>query len=237
MSDPILRLENVSAYYGNLCAIRDVSFTIAPGETVCLIGPNGAGKTTLLKAISGVLDKVQGEIRYLGELAPRARPQQMVAQGLIQVPEGRQIFAGMTVAENIRIGGFKQRGTDQAAMVEHVLSIFPRLRERRDQLAGTLSGGEQQMLAMGRALMGKPKLLMLDEPSMGLAPLVVREIYREIAKLRDLGVTILLVEQNAKIALNIASRAIILSAGEMRYQGDSATLLGDKDLKSIVFGH
>ncbi|MEL3889399.1 ABC transporter ATP-binding protein [Ferrovibrio sp. MS7] len=237
MSDPILRLENMSAYYGNLCAIRDVSFAIAPGETVCLIGPNGAGKTTLLKAISGVLDKVQGEIRYLGEPAPRAKPQQMVAQGLIQVPEGRQIFAGMTVAENIRIGGFKQRGTNQAEMVEHVLSIFPRLRERRDQLAGTLSGGEQQMLAMGRALMGKPKLLMLDEPSMGLAPLVVREIYREIAKLRDLGVTILLVEQNAKIALNIASRAIILSAGEMRYQGDSAALLGDKDLKSIVFGH
>ncbi|WP_428249653.1 ABC transporter ATP-binding protein [Ferrovibrio sp.] len=237
MSDPILRLENVSAYYGNLCAIRDVSFAISPGETVCLIGPNGAGKTTLLKAISGVLDKVQGEIHYLGQPAPRSKPQMMVAQGLIQVPEGRQIFAGMTVAENIRIGGFKQRGTDQAEMVEHVLSIFPRLRERRDQLAGTLSGGEQQMLAMGRALMGKPKLLMLDEPSMGLAPLVVREIYREIAKLRDLGVTILLVEQNAKIALNIASRAIILSAGEMRYQGDSATLLGDKDLKSIVFGH
>ncbi len=237
MSDPILRLENVSAYYGNLCAIRDVSFAISPGETVCLIGPNGAGKTTLLKAISGVLDKVQGEIHYLGQPAPCSKPQMMVAQGLIQVPEGRQIFAGMTVAENIRIGGFKQRGTDQAEMVEHVLSIFPRLRERRDQLAGTLSGGEQQMLAMGRALMGKPKLLMLDEPSMGLAPLVVREIYREIAKLRDLGVTILLVEQNAKIALNIASRAIILSAGEMRYQGDSATLLGDKDLKSIVFGH
>jgi branched-chain amino acid transport system ATP-binding protein len=230
--EPVLALNKVSAYYGNLCAVRDVSLEIAAGETVCIIGPNGAGKSTLLKAISQVLQRVEGSISYRG-----MSPQKLVAQGLIHVPEGRQIFPTMTVEENIEIGAFAVDGGAKQADVEAALDLFPKLRERRRQLAGTLSGGEQQMLAMARALMGKPQLLMLDEPSMGLAPLVVNEIYRQVDLLRQRGVTILLVEQNARIALRNSDRALVIGSGEIRHQGRSADLLQGGAIASLVFGH
>ena len=235
--EPVLALDKVSAFYGNLCAVRSVSLAIALGETVCIIGPNGAGKTTLLKSISRVLARVEGSIRYRGAATAGVDPQKLVAQGLIHVPEGRQIFASMTVEENIEIGAFAVPGGAARADIETALDTFPKLRERRKQLAGTLSGGEQQMLAMARALMGKPRLLMLDEPSMGLAPLVVNEIYRQVDLLRQRGVTILLVEQNARVALRNSDRALVMGSGEIRHQGRSADLLQDGAIASLVFGH
>ncbi|MEO9228440.1 MAG: ABC transporter ATP-binding protein [Devosia sp.] len=232
----ILSLRHVAAYYANLCAVRDVALDIHAGETVCIIGPNGAGKTTLLKAISRVLNKVQGEIYYRGQSTLAMSPQQLVAQGLIHVPEGRQIFTSMTVEENIAIGAFAVPGGSHKEEVASALDLFPKLRERRRQMAGTLSGGEQQMLAMARAIMGKPKLLMLDEPSMGLAPMVVSEIYRQIDRLRGKGVTILLVEQNAHIALTNSDRALVMASGEIRHQGKSSDLLAEGAMASLVFG-
>ena len=234
---PVLVLEKVSAYYGQLCAVRDVSLRIAPGETVCIIGPNGAGKTTLLKSISRVLPRVEGSMHYRGASTRGMSAQALVARGLVHVPEGRQIFAAMTVQENIEIGAYAVPGGASAADSEAVLDLFPRLRERRRQLAGTLSGGEQQMLAMARALMGRPQLLMLDEPSMGLAPLVVAEIYRQVDSLRQRGVTILLVEQNARIALRNSDRALVMASGEIRHEGRSAELLEGGGIASLVFGH
>jgi branched-chain amino acid transport system ATP-binding protein len=235
--EPVLALDKVCAYYGNLCAVRNVSLEIAPGETVCIIGPNGAGKSTLLKSISNVLGRVEGSIRYRGVSTARMSPQKLVAQGLVHVPEGRQIFATMTVEENIEIGAFAAPGGATEPGIEAALDLFPRLRERRNQLAGTLSGGEQQMLAMARALMARPQLLMLDEPSMGLAPLVVNEIYRQVDMLRKRGVTILLVEQNARIALRNSDRALVMASGEIRHEGRSSELLGEGSIASLVFGH
>ena len=234
--EPVLSLRKVSAYYGNLCAVRDVSLEINTGETVCIIGPNGAGKTTLLKSISGVLPRVEGSIHYRGSSTTGVTPQQRVARGLIHVPEGRQIFASMTVEENIEIGAFAVPGGARKDEVDAALDMFPKLRDRRRQLAGTLSGGEQQMLAMARALMGKPHLLMLDEPSMGLAPMVVSEIYHQVDLLRSRGVTILLVEQNARIALRNSDRAVVMASGEVRHQGASAHLLEGGAIASLVFG-
>jgi branched-chain amino acid transport system ATP-binding protein len=210
--DSVLALDRVSAFYGNLCAVRDVSLDVLAGETVCIIGPNGAGKSTLLKSISRVLQRVDGKITYRGASTTGVAPQKLVAQGLIH-------------------GGASKEALDAA------LDLFPKLRQRRRQLAGTLSGGEQQMLAMARALMGKPQLLMLDEPSMGLAPLVVNEIYRQVDLLRQRGVTILLVEQNARVALRNSDRAVVMGAGEIRHQGRSADLLQDGAIASLVFGH
>jgi branched-chain amino acid transport system ATP-binding protein len=236
MSDAVLSVSKLCAYYGNLCAVRGVSFDVHPGETVCIIGPNGAGKTTLLKAISGMLGKVEGTIRYRDRVLAGTPPQARVQQGLIHVPEGRQIFAAMTVEENIEVGAYaRPRGASREEM-EPVLDLFPRLRERRRQLAGTLSGGEQQMLAMARAIMGRPRLLMLDEPSMGLAPLVVAEIYRQVDRLRHQGVTILLVEQNARIALKNSDRALVMASGEIRHEGRCADLLQGEAVADIVFG-
>ena len=234
---PVLTLNKVSAFYGNLCAVRNVSLEIAAGETVCIIGPNGAGKSTLLKAISRVLQRAEGTIAYRGASTTGVAPQQLVGQGLIHVPEGRQIFASMTVEENIEIGAFAVTGGATPQDIEAALDLFPKLRGRRRQMAGTLSGGEQQMLAMARALMGKPHLLMLDEPSMGLAPLVVNEIYRQVDLLRQRGVTILLVEQNARIALRNSDRALVMGSGEIRHQGRSADLLQGGSIASLVFGH
>jgi branched-chain amino acid transport system ATP-binding protein len=235
--EPVLVLDKVCAYYGKLCAVRDVSLEVAPGETVCIIGPNGAGKSTLLKAISHVLGRVEGSIRYRGASTAGVSPQKLVAQGLVHVPEGRQIFATMTVEENIEVGAFAVPGGATKPDIESALDLFPRLRERRKQLAGTLSGGEQQMLAMARALMAKPQLLMLDEPSMGLAPLVVNEIYRQVDLLRKRGVTVLLVEQNARIALRNSDRALVMASGEIRHQGGSSELLSEGSIASLVFGH
>ena len=239
MSDAVLNVDKVSAYYGNLCAIRDVSFDVARGETVCVIGPNGAGKTTLLKAISGTLAKTTGAVRYRGESTAGTSPESRVARGLIHVPEGRQVFTSMTVEENIEMGAYARRGqgSNLKADIEAALKLFPRLSERRKQLAGTLSGGEQQMLAMARAVMGCPQLLMLDEPSMGLAPLVVAEIYRQVQALREQGVTILLVEQNAKIALKNSDRALVIASGEIRHHAKSADLLKDGSISGLVLGH
>jgi len=237
MSDTVLSVDKLSAFYGNLCAVRDVSFDVARGETVCVIGPNGAGKTTLLKAISGTLAKATGSLHYQGESAMDLAPETRVARGLIHVPEGRQVFTSMTVEENIEMGAYSRHGSDLKADVEGALKLFPRLLERRKQLAGTLSGGEQQMLAMARAVMGCPKLLMLDEPSMGLAPLVVLEIYRQVQALREQGVTILLVEQNAKIALKNSDRALVIASGEIRHRANSADLLKDGSISGLVLGH
>lgn len=234
--EPVLSLRNVAAYYGNLCAVRDVTLDINSGETVCIIGPNGAGKTTLLKSISRILNRVQGDIRYQGKATASLSPQQLVARGLIHVPEGRQIFAAMTVEENIEIGAYAVPSGMRKDEVTASLEMFPKLRERRRQLAGTLSGGEQQMLAMARALMGKPHLLMLDEPSMGLAPMVVGGIYRQVDLLRRKGVTILLVEQNARIALRNSDRAVVMASGEIRHQGKSSDLLNEGAIASLVFG-
>jgi branched-chain amino acid transport system ATP-binding protein len=236
MHSPVLQLESVSAYYGGLCAVRDVNLTIDQGECVCLIGPNGAGKTTLLKAISGVLESTRGKVSYLGRDATRMTPRQRIAAGLIHVPEGRLVFSTLSVSENLKMGGYAHRGRDLAERIDRVLELFPRLRERRSQAAGSLSGGEQQMVAIGRALVGQPKLLMLDEPSMGLAPVVVAEIYREIRRLREMNVTVLLVEQNARLALEVADRALILGAGSVRRSGLSSDLRNDTDVRHMIFG-
>ena len=237
MSETVLSVDKVSAFYGNLCAVRGVSFDVARGETVCVIGPNGAGKTTLLKAISGTLAKTTGALRYQGESVMGMAPEDRVARGLIHVPEGRQVFTSMTVEENIEMGAYSRRGANLETEVEGALQLFPRLMERRKQLAGTLSGGEQQMLAMARAVMSSPQLLMLDEPSMGLAPLVVAEIYKQVRALREQGVTILLVEQNAKVALKNSDRALVIAAGEIRHHAKSADLLTQGSLSSLVLGH
>ncbi len=236
-TEAVLKLEKVSAYYGNLRAVRDVSLEVARGETVCIIGPNGAGKSTLLKSISRILSRVEGSIHYMGSSTAGISPQKLVARGLIHVPEGRQIFPPMTVEENIEIGAYALPQGATKEDTESALSLFPKLRERRRQLAGTLSGGEQQMLAMARALMGKPQVLMLDEPSMGLAPLVVADIYRQVAMLRERGVTILLVEQNARIALRNSDRALVMASGEIRHQGRSSELLNAGAIDAMVFGH
>ena len=237
MSEIVLGVDRLSAFYGNLCAVRDVSFEVARGETVCVIGPNGAGKTTLLKAISGTLTRTTGTVRYQGEPAMGVAPETRVARGLVHVPEGRQVFTSMTVEENIEMGAYARRAADLKGDVEAALALFPRLLERRKQLAGTLSGGEQQMLAMARAAIGRPQLLMLDEPSMGLAPLVVAEIYKQVKALREQGVTILLVEQNAKIALKNSDRALVIASGEIRHHAKSADLLKDGSISRLVLGH
>jgi len=237
MTEQVLSVNRLSAFYGKLCAVRDVSFDVAKGETVCVIGPNGAGKTTLLKALSGTLTKTTGAIHYRGRPAARTPAQTRVRHGLIHVPEGRQVFASMTVEENIELGAYARRSGDLPGNIESALKLFPRLRERRRQLAGTLSGGEQQMLAMARAVIGHPQLLMLDEPSMGVAPIMVAEIYKQVQALREQGVTILLVEQNAKIALKNSDRALVIASGEIRHQARSSELLKDGAIAGLVFGH
>ncbi|MEI5682609.1 ABC transporter ATP-binding protein [Mesorhizobium sp. CCNWLW179-1] len=237
MTDALLKLEKVSAFYGNLQAVRDIDLDVRAGELMCVIGPNGAGKTSLLKAISRTLTSVSGSIAYLGEATGRMSPQRLVSKGLIHVPEGRQVFAMMTVEENLRVGGYSRRGSDLGSDLEGIYNLFPRLRERRGQMAVSLSGGEQQMLVIGRALMGKPKLLMLDEPSMGLAPVVIKEIYKEIRRLKDNGITILLVEQNAKLALDVADHALIMSAGRAKFSGTAEDIRRDQSAQSLIFGH
>ncbi|GGC65012.1 ABC transporter ATP-binding protein [Chelatococcus reniformis] len=236
MPDPVLEIKGLSAYYGALRAIRDIDLSIAAGECVCLIGPNGAGKTTLLKAISGVLERTEGEISYLGRAATHLTPRQRISSGLIHVPEGRLVFSTLSVADNLRMGGYAKRGADLGERIDKVFELFPRLRERRRQPAGNLSGGEQQMLAIGRALVAQPTLLMLDEPSMGLAPVIVAEIYREIRRLREMNVTVLLVEQNARLALEVADRAVVLGAGVVRRQGSCRDLSQDSDVRHMIFG-
>jgi len=237
-SDPLLDVRHLHVAYGKVEAVHDISLTVARGSIVTVIGPNGAGKTTLLAALIGLLPS-HGGIAYLGGRADLLSVEQRVAGGLILVPERRELFAAMSVADNLELGGFhraRNRERGWRSTLEEVYERFPRLRERREQLAGTLSGGERQMLAMGRALMGKPKLLMLDEPSLGLAPLMVREIFRIVDELRASGVAVLLVEQNARAALQVSDYGYVLETGELALEGASADLAVNPRVAATYLG-
>jgi branched-chain amino acid transport system ATP-binding protein len=237
MADPFLRVEDLTVHYGAIRALRGLSFEVGAGEIISLIGSNGAGKTTTLHAISNIIRKIRGTVIFDGRDLSALPPDCIVREGLVQVPEGRRIFANLTVRENLEMGAYTRRNRqDIHGDMERVYKIFPRLKERRRQEAGTLSGGEQQMLAMGRALMTRPRLLLLDEPSMGLAPILVDEIFSVITEINQTGTTILLVEQNAYKALGIASRAYILETGELVKTGAAAELLGDDAVKSAYLG-
>lgn len=233
----VLSVEDIHVYYGNIHALKGVSLEAKEGEIVTLIGANGAGKTTTLRAIMGLNPPRTGTVKYLGRDIRTVKTPDRVRERLVLCPEGRQIFANLTVGENLRIGAYTRK--DHAKVkddIEHALSFFPRLRERWGQLGGTLSGGEQQMLAMGRALMSRPKVLLLDEPSMGLAPLFVKQIFEIIGKVRDEGVTVLLVEQNAHAALAIANRAYVLETGEVTLSGPAKDLANDASVKAAYLG-
>lgn len=232
----MLKVNDINVYYGSIHAIKGVSFEVHEGEIVTLIGANGAGKSTILKTISGLLHSKTGAIEFLGENISGAAPHKIVQKSLAHVPEGRSIFLQMTVEENLEMGAFTQKGGNIAADMEKVYDQFPRLRERRRQIAGTLSGGEQQMLAIGRALMSRPKLLMLDEPSMGLAPILVEQIFDIISALRSGGTTILLVEQNAQMALSIADRAYVLETGKITLTGTGAELITSDAIRKAYLG-
>ena len=233
----MLKIEHMDLYYGAIHALHDICFEVNPGEIVTLIGANGAGKTSILHAISGLIPYKNGEVTFNGQHITKVPPHSLVSMGLVQVPEGRRVFARMSVLENLEMGAFTNRDKeDQAKTLEKVFDHFPRLKERRKQAAGTLSGGEQQMLAMGRALMSKPKLLMMDEPSMGLSPLLVQEIFSITREINAEGVTVLLVEQNAHMALSIANRGYVLETGRIVKHGPAADLLNDEDVRKAYLG-
>ncbi|MHB8836839.1 MAG: ABC transporter ATP-binding protein [Candidatus Methylomirabilia bacterium] len=237
----MLKVRNLEAGYGPLKVLKQVSLHVAAGEIVTLIGANGAGKSTLLRALSGLIASGGGEVLFNGASIRGLPAERVVDLGVALVPEGRQVFAAMTVRENLILGGYvaARRGRDgqgTAQALERVCELFPVLRERTEQLAGTLSGGEQQMLAMGRALMTDPRLLMMDEPSMGLAPLIVRDIFRAIQRLRDEGRTVLLVEQNARAALRIADRGYVIETGKLVLEGEADFLLNDREVQRAYLG-
>ena len=232
----MLELQDLHLSYGGIRALKGVSIQVGEGEIVSLIGANGAGKSTTLRAISGLERAQSGRILYNGEDITGKPSKYMVQKGLILVPEGRLIFPDMTVLENLKIGAYLRRDRDVEADIRHVYKLFPRLKERAWQMAGTLSGGEQQMLAVGRALMSKPKLLMMDEPSLGLAPLVVKDIFSIIRTIRDSGVTVLLIEQNANAALKIADRGYVLETGKITLEGSGRELLSDPAVRSAYLG-
>jgi branched-chain amino acid transport system ATP-binding protein len=233
----LLEVTGLSVAYGGIRAVRSITFHVAEGETVALIGANGAGKTSTLKALARLLDPAGGGVRFLGEDLTRLAPHRLVEKGIALVPEGRGVFPRLSVAENLAMGAFVRR--DRAAVAadsERIYDLFPRLRERAGQLAGTLSGGEQQMLAIGRALMSRPRLLLLDEPSMGLAPLMVQKIFEVVRAVAQEGMTILLVEQNAKLALQTSSRAYVLESGEIILNGPADDLLADRRVRAAYLG-
>jgi branched-chain amino acid transport system ATP-binding protein len=236
----MLRIHNLSAGYGSLNVLRRLSLHVKPGEIVTIIGANGAGKSTLLRTITGLLRAASGEVLFRGEDIRRIPPEQVVFRGCSLVPEGRQVFAAMPVKENLLLGAYVQykRGKhDEVAHdLDRVFGLFPVLKQREHQLAGTLSGGEQQMLAIGRALMARPSLIMLDEPSMGLAPLIVKDIFHIIAKIRDEGSTVLLVEQNARSALKIANRGYVLETGRIILEGAAEDLLANREIPRAYLG-
>ena len=233
---PLLKVNNLHVYYGAIHAIKGITLEVNEGEIVTLIGANGAGKSTTLNTIVGLLKPRQGSIAFAGMPVDGIPASKMVYRGLSLCPEGRRIFQQMTVKDNLVMGGFSRPNEELQESMEHVHSFFPRLKEREKQIAGTLSGGEQQMLAMGRALMSKPKLMMLDEPSMGLAPILVDQIFDIIRELHSSGVTILLVEQNAQMALSVANRAYVLETGTISMSGDAQDLLQNDDVRKAYLG-
>lgn len=232
----ILRVDDINVYYGSIHAVKGISFYVNEGEIVTLIGANGAGKSTTLNTVSGLLRSKTGSITFMGEELGKVAPHKVVKKGLVMVPEGRRIFMQLTVEENLEMGAYTQDPQGIKDSLDEVYALFPRLLERRTQIGGTLSGGEQQMLAMGRALMAKPKLIMLDEPSMGLAPLLVDHIFEIIATLHKNGSTILLVEQNAQAALSIADRAYVLETGKISLTGTGKELLTNEAVKKAYLG-
>ena len=235
---PLLQVRDVRVAYGGIQAVKGVSFEVHAGELVCLIGSNGAGKTTSMKAVTGIQPLVGGEVLYQGRSIQGQGAWDLVRSGLAMVPEGRGVFTRMSILENLQMGAYiRQDSAVVAEDLERMFALFPRLKERRDQLAGTLSGGEQQMLAMGRALMSRPKLLLLDEPSMGLSPLMVDKIFEVITDVSRQGVTVLLVEQNASRALQIADRAYVMESGLITLQGPAQQLLHDPQVQAAYLGH
>jgi len=232
----LLRIEDVRGGYGDLEILHGISLEVEAGEVVALIGANGAGKTTTLKAISGVVRTTTGTIMFDGDPIHSWQPRQIVATGLVQVPEGRKLFPDLTVRENLQLGAYRRGRAESASTVQEVFELFPRLEERSDQTAGTLSGGEQQMLAIGRALMAQPRLLMLDEPSLGLAPLLVADIFNVIRDIGQLGVTVMLVEQNAVHALELSDRGYVLESGNVVLEGTGEELLGDDRVRAAYLG-
>ena len=232
----ILKVDDINVYYGSIHAIKGISFEVGEGEVVTLIGANGAGKSTTLNTIAGLLRSKTGSIEFMGQSLAKVPSHKIVAKGMALVPEGRRVFLQMTVQENLEMGAYTQSASGVEADLEKVYVQFPRLKERRRQIAGTLSGGEQQMLAIGRALMSHPKLLMLDEPSMGLAPILVEQIFDIIRKLHAEGTTILLVEQNAQMALSVADRAYVMETGKITLSGTGAELAASDEVKKAYLG-
>jgi branched-chain amino acid transport system ATP-binding protein len=232
----VLVIDNLTSRYGRIEALHGVSLEVREGEIVTLVGSNGAGKSTLMKAISGVQPIAGGNIRFNDTVIDRLRPHQRVAKGIAQVPEGRQVFAPLSVEENLQLGAFSRRDREVGADLAEIYEMFPVLAERRNHLAGTLSGGQQQMLAIGRALMARPKLVLLDEPSMGLAPVLVEQIFKIIGGLKARGLTVLLVEQNANVALAIADRGYVIETGRIVMSGPGQELLNDQRVRSAYLG-
>jgi branched-chain amino acid transport system ATP-binding protein len=236
MSEILLKVSGLKVAYGGIQAVKGISFEVRRGELVCLIGANGAGKTTTLKAITGTQPMRDGDIRFLGRPIRGQGAWELVRQGLVMVPEGRGVFARMSIVENLQMGAYVRDDAEIDADVQVVFGIFPRLKERASQLAGTLSGGEQQMLAMGRALMARPKVLLMDEPSMGLSPIMVDKIFEVVGDIHSRGTTILLVEQNASRALQLANRGYVMESGEITMSGDAKALLNDPKVRAAYFG-
>ena len=237
MANTLLKVSGLKVSYGGIQAVKGIDFEVHEGELVTLIGSNGAGKTTTMKAITGTLGINDGDIEYMGKSIKGQGPWDLVRQGLAMVPEGRGVFARMTIMENLQMGAYVRKDQDAIdADAEKVFTIFPRLRERRDQLAGTMSGGEQQMLAMGRALMSRPKVLLMDEPSMGLSPIMVDKIFEVVRDVYAQGVTILLVEQNASRALGVANRAYVMDSGLITMSGDTKVMLKDPKVRAAYLG-
>jgi branched-chain amino acid transport system ATP-binding protein len=236
MASMMLKVTDMKVAYGGIQAVKGVSFEVNEGELVSLIGANGAGKTTTLKAITGTQPSASGEIEFMGRSIKGQGPWDLVKQGLVMVPEGRGTFTRMTITENLQMGAFVRNDNEVEADIDKVFAIFPRLKERRNQLAGTMSGGEQQMLAMGRGLMARPKVLLLDEPSMGLSPIMVDKIFEVVNDIHQRGTTVLLVEQNASRALQLATRGYVMDSGEVTMSGDAKALLSDPKVRAAYLG-
>ncbi len=237
MTAPLLQIEDLRVSYGHIQALKGISLQVQEKEVVAILGANGAGKTTLMRTLSGLIAPQSGKITFAGHDTTRMGADRIVRLGIGQSPEGRRVFGTLSVGENLRMGGFTRPAAEIEESCEHVYRIFPRLHERREQLAGTLSGGEQQMLAIGRALVTKPRLLLLDEPSLGLAPIIVRNIFQVLREVRDTGVTILIVEQNARMALKLADRGYVLEVGKLSHEGSSRELLSSPEIQAAYLGH